>query len=337
MSAVLEGEWLRIAVTDTGVGIPGDKLVAVFEPFEQVGEIATTLEGTGLGLPLTKKLVELQGGSISIRSVPGEGTECSFTMPIAVGVDPAPGETGRTEAAIAQEEGAPDLTGPAEERPPFEPEPLSTPSEVQAGSGTTLLLVDDESINHQVLDNYLFMQPFTLVKAYSAGEALHMLDQYKVSLVLLDVMLPDGNGYDICRSIRKRFSASELPVIMLTARNRLSDLLEGFDAGANDYLTKPLAKNELLARINVQLQLSQLTHSLERLVQERTADLERTHLRLQQSMREAAQATAELQVVEERNRIAGDIHDIVGHTLTTSVIQLEADQTVADEKRREGI
>ncbi|CAG7655040.1 ATP-binding protein [Paenibacillus allorhizosphaerae] len=321
VNAVREGERMRIAVADTGVGIPGDKLAAVFEPFEQVGEIAATLEGTGLGLPLTKKLVELQNGTISIRSVPGKGTECSFTMPIAGEIDLAPGDT---EAILVLDAGAPD-PWPAEESPPPEPEPLSAPSAVQAtGSGTTLLLVDDESINHQVLDNYLFMQPFTLVKAYSASEALHMLDRYKISLVLLDVMLPDGNGYDICRSIRKRFSASELPVIMLTARNRLSDLLEGFDAGANDYLTKPLAKNELLARVNVQLQLSQLTHSLERLVQERTADLERTHLRLQQSMRETAQATAELQVVEERNRIAGDIHDIVGHTLTTTIIQLEA-------------
>ncbi|CAG7629225.1 Sensor histidine kinase RcsC [Paenibacillus solanacearum] len=324
VNAVLEGEWMRIAVADSGVGIPGDKLAAVFEPFEQVGEIAATLEGTGLGLPLTKKLVELQGGSIQIRSVPGKGTECSFTMPLVGGADLTSEEHGNAESVPVQDTGTANPTRSAEERLQAKPNSSSVPSAVSDGSGITLLLVDDESINHQVLDNYLFQQPYTLIKAYSAGEALQMLEQHSINLVLLDVMLPDGNGYDICRSIRKQFSASELPVIMLTARNRLTDLLEGFDAGANDYLTKPLAKNELLARINVQLQLSRLTHSLEQLVQERTSDLERVHLRLQQSMQATAQATAELQVVEERNRIAGDIHDIVGHTLTTTIVQLEA-------------
>ncbi|WP_248928499.1 ATP-binding protein [Paenibacillus hamazuiensis] len=322
VTAAQEGEWVRVTVSDTGVGIPEDKLAAVFEPFEQVGEIAATLEGTGLGLPLTKKLVELHGGTIGIRSAQGAGTECSFTLPVAEAAGEPSREHGSSSAEpVREREAAGSALARQTEAGPDE---LPHPSAVQAASGGTLLLVDDEPINHQVLDNYLSSQPFTLIKAYSAGEALHILEREEVSLVLLDVMLPDGNGYDICRSLRRRFSASELPVIMLTARNRLSDLLEGFDAGANDYLTKPLSKYELLARVNVQLQLSRLTHSLERLVQERTADLEQAHLRLQQSMRETAQAIAELQVVEERNRIAGDIHDIVGHTLTTTIVQLEA-------------
>ncbi|MDF2725978.1 MAG: histidine kinase, partial [Paenibacillus sp.] len=312
VSAARDGDWVRIAVADTGIGIPGDKLSAVFEPFEQAGETAATLEGTGLGLPLTKKLVELHGGTIGIRSEPGKGTECIFTLPVADTAD-KPLHAGESPALAARDAAS------GSERA-IEDWAADAP----AGSETVVLLVDDEPVNHQVLDNYLFSQPFKLMKAYSAKEALQFLERHDIDLVLLDVMLPDGNGYDICRTIRQRHSASELPVIMLTAKNRLADLLEGFEAGTNDYLTKPFSKNELLARVNVQLQLSRLTHSLEQLVQERTADLERTNRQLQESMRETAQAMAELQVAEDRNRIAGDIHDIVGHTLTTTIVQLEA-------------
>ncbi|MDF2713517.1 MAG: response regulator [Paenibacillus sp.] len=330
VSALREGDWIRITVADTGIGIPEDKLTAVFEPFEQVGEIAATLDGTGLGLPLTKKLVELHGGTIGIRSAPGKGTECTFTLPVADTADKPPHGSDSPALAVrdttsggerAIGDWAPDRSGMRSEPPE---EVFSAAADVPAGSETVVLLVDDEPVNHQVLDNYLFSQPFRLMKAYSAKEALQLLELHDIDLVLLDVMLPDGNGYDICRTIRLRHPASELPVIMLTAKNRLADLLEGFEAGTNDYLTKPFSKNELLARVNVQLQLSRLTHSLERLVQERTADLERTNRQLQESMRETAQAMAELQVAEDRNRIAGDIHDIVGHTLTTTIVQLEA-------------
>lgn len=101
-------------------------------------------------------------------------------------------------------------------------------------------------------------------------------------------------------------------------------MVEGFDAGANDYLIKPVAKRDLLARIDMHLQLAELTGSLERKVLERTRELEEAGRQLQAAMRETAQAMAEASVLEERNRIAFEIHNTVGHTLTACIAQMEA-------------
>ena len=85
-------------------------------------------------------------------------------------------------------------------------------------------------------------------------------------LVLLDVMMPKMSGFEVCERIRERFSPAELPVILLTAKNRVSDLVNGFSAGANDYLTKPFASDELLARVNVHLELAKISDSYARFV-----------------------------------------------------------------------
>jgi len=322
INANVEDSRLRIIVADTGIGIPQDKLTAIFEPFERA-DTSPGIEGTGLGLPLTKKLIELHGGAITIYSEPGEGTRCFFTLPLA-------DASLHTERDIAQSPEPPIASPPADfgevsaaslelkQNLPLQGEAKNDPDD-----SAVILLVDDEPVNIQVLDSYLAHEQVTLHRAYSGEEALASIKRSKPDLVLLDVMLPDRNGYDVCQTIRESYSASELPVILLTAKSQLADLMQGFDAGANDYMAKPISKHELLARVRVQLKLSQLTHSLERLVQVRTADLLLTNRLLENSMQETAEAMAELLILEERNRIAGDIHDVVGHTLTTAIVQLE--------------
>ena len=138
-----------------------------------------------------------------------------------------------------------------------------------------ILVVDDEPINQQVLKNHLASGKFRITQAMNGEEALQLLSQTQVEnhsekpvvdsdppppfdLVLLDVMMPRMSGYEVCQKIRERYLPSELSVIMITAKDQLQDIVQGLDLGANDYLPKPFHKEELLARIRTQLDLSKI-------------------------------------------------------------------------------
>ena len=136
-----------------------------------------------------------------------------------------------------------------------------------AGSGRHILVVDDEPVNLQALVNFLTLAKYNVATAADGQEALDYLGSGQpCDLVLLDVMMPKMSGFDVCQRIRERFSAADLPVILLTAKNRVSDLVNGFGAGANDYLTKPFARDELLARVSVHLELATISDSYARFV-----------------------------------------------------------------------
>lgn len=208
----------------------------------------------------------------------------------------------------------------------------SAPS--QSGSeltGSVVLIVDDDSINRQVLTNLLSLHGMRGVPAGDGQEALSWIAAHgKPDLVIADVMMPIMNGYELCRRLRMAHAPTALPILLLTAKSTPADISAGFAAGANDYLTKPVVFEDMLARMRVHLQLSRLTSSLERLVQERTAELEQTNRDLIASMHETAQALAEVAVLEERNLIAHDMHDQVGHTLTAAMIQIEASKLLLE-------
>ena len=128
-------------------------------------------------------------------------------------------------------------------------------------------MVDDEPVNVQALVNFLSLANYTVAIATNGQEALDYLASGEpCDLVLLDVMMPRMSGFEVCERIREQRSPAELPVILLTAKNRVSDLVSGFSAGANDYLTKPFASDELLARVNVHLELAKISDSYARFV-----------------------------------------------------------------------
>ncbi len=316
------GEFVEVSIVDTGIGIPTAKLHTVLAPFEQA-ESGARRGGTGLGLTISHKLIAMHGGQFHLDAAEGIGTSASFTIPIW-----------QKEAYVSVSESS-FLLPVLDSQPAWEAAAAADWSPNEAGSfpaqlmrnplpSATVLLVDDEPVNLQVLDNYLSGSSLRLLKAANGQEALALIEQQVPDLLLLDVLLPDMNGYDICRRLRERYDESTLPIILLTAKGRLVDLLEGFDAGANDYIVKPFTRHELLARVGIQLKLSRFTLELERMVQERTSELEFTTNRLRESVRETAETLNELTLMEERNLLAQEIHDHVGHTLTTSIVQMEA-------------
>jgi len=247
------GDWLEIVVADTGIGIPEDKLEAIFESFEQVDASITRLYGgTGLGLAVTRQLVELHNGRIWLESTLGEGSRFHFTLPVS---------SEKVVTYTNNETVVPLLQ--AEPKASIIEQPLEDWSQ---NNEFTILIVDDEPVNVQVLTNYLVMQNFNVAVATDGLEALDLLQETPVDIILLDIMMPHLSGYETCQRIRQQYTANELPIIMLTAKNQVSDLVMGFAAGANDYLTKPFSRDELLSRVNTHLRLAKINTAYGRFV-----------------------------------------------------------------------
>ncbi|MDB4285793.1 response regulator [bacterium] len=239
LSAVREGGMIIVKVMDTGIGIPKDQHESIFNSFEQVeGDAARKYAGTGLGLTITKRLVELHGGQMSVQSTVGKGSIFSFTLPVA-------NEKAEKISLVPQ------INNILETRTMI---PEVVPNTYR-DSQINILIVDDEPINLQVLINHLSSSNYGISMATNGEEALQLLDRERFDLVLLDVMMPKMSGYEVCKKIRERFLPSELPVIMITAKNQVADLVHGLAIGANDYLAKPFSKNEFLARVTTHLNL----------------------------------------------------------------------------------
>ncbi|MEM9647368.1 MAG: ATP-binding protein [Bacteroidota bacterium] len=244
--AETKGKMLTVTVSDTGIGIPEDNLERIFNSFEQ-GDGSTQREygGTGLGLSVTKQLVELHGGEIQAASELGKGSIFTFTLPLS----------SKTRKELKSEKHSPtDFVLPLntfnEEKTKVVLHPLSD-------EAPQVLIVDDEPVNRRVLENHLTVAGYKVTEVSTGKAALKLLnDEHQFSLVLLDIMMPEVSGYEVCKIIREDSSASELPIILLTAKNTVAELVNGFEAGANDYLTKPFSKNELLSRIKTHINLN---------------------------------------------------------------------------------
>ena len=257
VSAKNENHVIIVSVSDTGIGIPEEKRDLIFQEFQQAdGSISREFAGTGLGLSISKRLAELHGGKMWFESVVGKGSTFFFTLPASdEKAELSAGTPALSRVAIEAFE---------EKIPAIE---ITDGHPKNNGKVNHILIVDDEPINHQVLKNHLSSESYQITMAMNGEDALRALNNgIKYDLVLLDVMMPRMTGYEVCQKVREKFMPSELPVIMVTAKNQVQDLVHGLNIGANDYLAKPFSKQELLARIKTQLDLNKIFNIVGRFV-----------------------------------------------------------------------
>lgn len=234
-----------IQVEDTGVGIEEKALQSIFQPYEQAELNSIRASGGfGLGLHISRQLVELHGGTLSVQSTPGKGSAFTFTLPLAA------------ESALMEESSAQAWTQSSLEMAAATTDRIPASTEtVSSSRKTRIIVVDDDSINLNILSKMLESEQYEVSTATSAQQALSILERKAVDLVISDVMMPHVSGYELTRIIRERFSVLELPVLLLTARNRSQDIVTGFQAGANDYVKKPVDAWDLKARVKALTEL----------------------------------------------------------------------------------
>jgi PAS domain S-box-containing protein len=218
---------LHCFVSDTGIGIPQEKLEYIFEPFSQVeGSYSRRFPGTGLGLAIVKRLVEMMDGELSVESELGKGSTFRFFVKLKK-EQPQPGR---------------ELQGK---------EPLET----TGGRALTILVVDDEPLNRKVICQMLQRLEHTPICVLSGQEALESLKQHRFDLVLMDVQMPEMDGIETMKHIRSGNSGlnkPDIPVVALTAFTMKGDRERFMEAGMDDYISKPIAMKDVkraLARV----------------------------------------------------------------------------------------
>ncbi|MEV4397728.1 SpoIIE family protein phosphatase [Nonomuraea sp. NPDC049607] len=232
------GDRARVTVGDTGVGIPAAELPRLFERFRRVaGTRARSGEGSGIGLALTRELVERHGGVIEVESVLGEGSTFTVLLPFA-----PDGQASGTAAGSGAHAAA------------FVQEALGwVPNDPAAAErAPEVLVVDDNADMRAHLVRLL--SPHWRVAAVADGEAaLRAVAQAPPELVLTDVMMPGLDGYGLLRALRADERTRTIPVIMVSARAGQEATVEGLESGADDYLIKPFTAAELVARVGTHL------------------------------------------------------------------------------------
>jgi PAS domain S-box-containing protein len=218
-------ERVRIDVTDSGPGISAENQRLLFKPFERLNLEDKVVQGAGIGLALSKKLVEAMQGEIGVVSKVGEGSTFWVSLP-------------RADAVGSGKVSAPDVQ-PAVESP-------------AATTHTfTVLHIEDDPVNSALVEAALKHQPaIRFVAVPSPGLGLDIAHADPPDLILLDIQLPGMDGYEVLRRLRAHPRTRDIPVIAVTAGAMLHDIDRGRDAGFTDYLTKPLDLARLLATVN---------------------------------------------------------------------------------------
>lgn len=223
--AQLGDEAIRFTVWDTGIGIPGDQLGELFKPFVQLdSSLSRQYTGTGLGLALVHRLAQLHGGGVTVESEVGKGSRFSFAIPLRSAqiepyLQPAKQETNHRQS---QDAGTPTVT---------------------------ILLVEDNEINRLVTQDYLIDKGYQVMTAINGFEAVEQTHAYQPKLILMDIQMPGMDGLEAIRQLRALPAFATVPIIALTALAMPGDRERCLEAGANEYLTKPVSLKHLQQRI----------------------------------------------------------------------------------------
>jgi signal transduction histidine kinase/ligand-binding sensor domain-containing protein/DNA-binding response OmpR family regulator len=229
--------WLDIRVRDTGIGIPKENQEKIFERFFQ-NDVPRSMvnQGTGIGLSIVKEFVRAFNGTIRLESEPNKGSVFIVELPIREIHHEVP------EAAPAYHD--------------IHPEHVEDHDHHR--KPVLLLIEDNEDFRFYLKDNLKLS--YTIVEAKNGVEGLRSAHQHLPDLIVTDVMMPEMNGVDLCRAIKDDAKLSHIPVILLTARMAEEQKMEGFRAGADDYVTKPFSFEILQARIRNLIHQRELFH-----------------------------------------------------------------------------
>ncbi|MEQ2008661.1 MAG: ATP-binding protein [Limisphaerales bacterium] len=219
---------VEFAVWDTGIGMAEEDLGKLFQPFVQLDSgLARHHQGTGLGLALVRRLVELHGGSVSVTSDVGRGTRFTVAIP-----------AGKAAPEPVSEKSRPGI-----------PSAPATDATASSSTGPLVLLAEDNEANVLTLRDYLEARGYRLLVARDGAEAVALAQTHAPQLILMDVQMPDMDGFGATRRIRALPALRTTPIIALTALAMPGDRERCLAAGADDYLSKPVELRTLAARI----------------------------------------------------------------------------------------
>ena len=228
---------LKVVVADSGKGIPKDKLEAIFTPFYQVADETETGPSTGIGLHLTLGIIELHKGRIWAESELGHGSFFIFTLPM---------NNVYTKKEIIQEyKDSEDISRYLEIN---EVEDKETENREDNKTATILVVDDNKDIRSYIrssLENIYYV-----IEAVDGEEAFDLAIENMPTLILSDIMMPRLDGIQLCRKLKQDLRTGHIPVILLTARTTITQIEEGLNIGADDYVTKPFSPSELVARVD---------------------------------------------------------------------------------------
>jgi PAS domain S-box-containing protein len=221
LRTLYQDQTLTVEVQDTGRGIAAQDLEIIFEPFRQVGNQAYQ-EGTGLGLPLCRKLINIMGGELQVESKPDQGSQFAFAIPLKI----------ISWSSVSQ---------------PV----LELPKNINGFSGTArkILIVDDVESNRKILQDLLIPLGFFLAEAVDGEQALEQAQRFKPDVIIMDVKMPMRDGLEATRSLREQAQFKNTPIFILSAGVFAEQQAEAIAAGATTFLVKPLQTEALLAAL----------------------------------------------------------------------------------------
>jgi signal transduction histidine kinase/DNA-binding response OmpR family regulator len=267
------GEVVELSITDTGAGIPAEALPHVFERFHRVKRArGRSYEGSGIGLALVQELVKLHGGSVSVQSEIDRGS--TFTVVMPLGKDHLPAErigaerqhpsTGMRGQSYVEEalrwlrptNGDVAVASQTSDTADLLANALS-PARTPPALRKKVLLADDSADMRDYVHR-LLRNEYDVIEVDNGAEALRAAREHDPDLVLADVMMPELDGFGLLDALRADERLNAIPVVMLSARAGEDARIEGLEAGADDYLVKPFAARELLARVSSSIALAEM-------------------------------------------------------------------------------
>jgi signal transduction histidine kinase/ligand-binding sensor domain-containing protein/DNA-binding response OmpR family regulator len=256
---------LRVDVCDTGIGIPADKHTKIFKRFFQ-NDLPQRMvnQGSGIGLSITKEFVKIHGGKIRVESEPGKGSCFSVLLPVKEVFKTLP------------ESSAGHHNGHAVPASMVVPEVADVRAVDPDGSRKHLLLLVEDSDDFRVYLKDNLKLYYTIVEARNGQEGWRETLSRQPDLIVSDIMMPEMNGIDLCRKIKTDERVSHIPVILLTARSSEEQKLEGFETGADEYISKPFNFEILESRIRNLIQQREKSHKIFR----KTLDVKASELNI---------------------------------------------------------